>query len=562
MKAGVAKAIVDPSTQEYYPLSYANLFKDLSKLAKVQGLQNLATQNTKTMQGMFHKCERLSELEGISELRVNNVTDISLMFAECKAIKTLNLSAWNVSRVTTMKQLFHSCENLTLVNLNDWNTTNVTTMENMFFGCRALTGVNLLFSTGNVTSMRSMFHACRSLREINLIGWDVSKVQDMSKMFMNCYDLRRAEVEGWQPRELVRMDSMFMNCRLLVYAYLYWPGNTEATVDMKKVRYAKDVYSGCWAMPFIDLSGVEFATELTLQERNELLRDMANSVSNPGTLKYWPRNSTYDGRNIIRHDGGQFVCSEYYLIDESDIEALLPQVYRSFLPLHALFIPYAFTAQRVTNTRQGIGATPNEAYTWYMPYDAPIPANAKAYEFKSTSVQDKVVTFVRTEDTRLQAQKPYILVSTGGAVSASVDGACNIELYGYTSHTEDATIAGGEWNFVGTFKRRKSTTVAISDKLYALQSGNLWKTYNGSTLNAYPFRAYLQYTGSSSHAPSLSLLLGEDITTTINRMALVDEANSDDKHIYDLNGRYLGTQRNLLHKGVYIIGGKKVQVSQ
>ncbi|UZN42446.1 BspA family leucine-rich repeat surface protein [Lactobacillus sp. IBH004] len=140
---------IDITGQVTLPYSIG-LFRDLPKLQKITGLENLVIgdkQHTPatSMAEMFENDPNLTTLEGLnsSNFDTSLVSDMSNMFKGCTALSNLDLSSLNTSNVTTMNNMFDGCDNLTSLNLSSFDTSKVKTMNDMFSSCPNLTKLTL-----------------------------------------------------------------------------------------------------------------------------------------------------------------------------------------------------------------------------------------------------------------------------------------------------------------------------------------------------------------------------------------------------------------------------------
>ncbi len=167
----ITKAVFDASFKNYLPTSTAYWFLNCSKLATIEGLDNLNTENVTDMTYMFSSCEALTKLD-VSSFNTQNVTKMNSMFSSCKALTTLDLSSLNTEKVTNMSFMFSYCYALTTLDISNFNTENVTNMSAMFYGCRALTTIYCNY-TWTCSSSSEMFNGCTSLK--GAVPFDSSK---------------------------------------------------------------------------------------------------------------------------------------------------------------------------------------------------------------------------------------------------------------------------------------------------------------------------------------------------------------------------------------------------
>ena len=140
---------IDITGQVTLPYSIG-LFKDLPKLQKITGLENLVIGDKQhapatSMAEMFENDPNLTTIEGLnsSNFDTSLVSDMSNLFKGCTALSNLDLSSLNTSNVTTMNNMFDGCDNLTSLNLSSFDTSKVKTMNDMFSSCPNLTKLTL-----------------------------------------------------------------------------------------------------------------------------------------------------------------------------------------------------------------------------------------------------------------------------------------------------------------------------------------------------------------------------------------------------------------------------------
>lgn len=567
--------IIDPSIAAYQWGTVAHLFANHGAIERIEGLEHLKIDTyTTNLYQMFFMCRSLQELD-LSHFNTENVTTMEDMFYNCNALTRLDLTDFKTSKVTTVKRIFYGCKALTNLDVSHFVTSSMVDMSFMFTECYALTELNLAnFVTDNVTTMSTMFYDCRSLTKLDLRSFNTEKVTDMNRMFYGMASLKELDLSSFNTDNVVNMWRMFYACPLFT-TFSLSHFNTERVTNME------EMFANCTGLKTLNLnnfngrslsrannflahaSNLEYVDLSKATGFNDLhLNQIVNSVPNVFTLKYLPKGSAVRGANVINNDGTNFTSVEYVVADDTlqrytDATLLTPNTNSAIAMKWEVNIPYGFTANKVTNTRT-VGAKAGSAYTWFMPYSAPIPAGVEVYEFKASTVDGKVATFVRSNDVELKAQKPYLVKSTLGAISTSVDATSEVPAYTPGSDVVVAETSDG-WSFIGSFQWRTAEKAA-EEGLHTLQTGNKWKHYEGSTAKPRPFRAYLKKAmGSGARELSVNFEDGSGITG-IEKIELLDGNTPESNSIYDLNGRYLGTRRDVLPTGTYIIGGKTTRI--
>ena len=306
----ITKVVFDATFNYYLPTSTASWFKDCSKLAAIEGLDNLNTSNVTDMKGMFWGCESLISLD-LTKFNTEKVTDMSNMFNGCSALTTINCTrAWTCNESTDM---FKGCTSLIGAVAYDASKTDVT-MANPFTGyftCDTIDtkayvvedGTTLTFyydklygtRTGTVygidqkreddnyhpawagdgfseyndritkvvfdasfkdyrpSTTKFWFYRCKSLETIEGIeNLNTENVTDMSWMFYECRSLTSLDVSNFNTANVTNMNRMFYDCSALTTIDVSG-FNTENVTDMSWMFY------NCKALTSLDLSN--FNTE-------------------------------------------------------------------------------------------------------------------------------------------------------------------------------------------------------------------------------------------------------------------------------------------------------------
>lgn len=358
----------------------------------------------------FSEVERVIVDQGLEDYQWSDVSYLFRGFEKVQRIEGLQFIKVDTMTKST-EAMFYDCASLTSLDISHFNTVNVRSMACMFYNCASLTSLDVTrLKTDNVTDMSSMFATCTKLSSVDLSNFKTESLQYMGSMFDGCFALLSLDLSHFNTGKVQYVDMAFAGCLSLKTLH-FKNFNGASLLD----PIITDLLTNTYNLEYIDFSN---ATNLSLQHQASIVE----SAPNPFTLKYMPKGSTLTGRNVITNDGTHFRCEEYFLSDDTLARYVVEDFYNEdFLnnldPQNVIGmqweanIPYGFTANKVTNSRS-IGAKAGSAYTWFMPYVAPIPAGVDVYEFKSTSMNGAVATFVRSTDTELRAQKPYLVLSS------------------------------------------------------------------------------------------------------------------------------------------------------
>ena len=160
-----------------------NMFKGLTNLTKITGLEKLDTSAVKDMRYMFANCGKLTDLD-LSGFDTTNTQYVEGMFQDCKNLQSIKLSPkFTIANVNSMKFMFSGCSSLTALDLSKFNTSNVTNMIRVFEDCSSLTKLNLSsFDTSKVNDMIGMFTDCSNLKELDLSSFVIDPGIDKGYM--------------------------------------------------------------------------------------------------------------------------------------------------------------------------------------------------------------------------------------------------------------------------------------------------------------------------------------------------------------------------------------------
>ena len=161
------------------------------------------------LQGMFRDLTELTNIQGLELMDTSNVTDMTSMFSNTR-VTYLDLSTWDTSNVTNMNAVFSHASNLITLDISSFDTSNVTNMAAMFSQTHQLVGLDVShFDTSNVTNMGFMFNQARSLTALDLSNFDTSNVTNMNAMFQGTIGLTALDLSNFNTSSVTNMNGMF-----------------------------------------------------------------------------------------------------------------------------------------------------------------------------------------------------------------------------------------------------------------------------------------------------------------------------------------------------------------
>ena len=214
-KNKITRVVFEASFANARPTTCYAWFKNFSELMKIEGIENLNTENVTSMAFMFSSCNKLAELD-VTHFNTANVKNMEYMFECCKGLSSLDVTNFNTANVTNMFAMFGRTS-LTSLDVTHFNTANVKDMTSMFYACRGLTSLDVTnFNTANVTSMRDMFCKCDKLTSLDVTNFNTAKVTDMDNMFFGCKMLKEIYVSDKFVTDAVTNSyQMFAYCESL-----------------------------------------------------------------------------------------------------------------------------------------------------------------------------------------------------------------------------------------------------------------------------------------------------------------------------------------------------------
>ena len=226
----ISKVVFEASFANARPTSCYAWFKNFSELMKIEGIENLNTENVTSMAYMFGSCNKLAELD-VTHFNTANVKNMKYMFDYCKGLSSLDVTNFNTANVTNMLSMFGRTS-LTSLDVTHFNTANVKDMTSMFYACRGLTSLDVTnFNTANVTSMRDMFCSCDKLTSLDVTNFNTENVTSMYGMFRDCTGLISLDVTHFNTANVTNMSYMFFGCNKLKEIYVSDKFVTDAVTN-------------------------------------------------------------------------------------------------------------------------------------------------------------------------------------------------------------------------------------------------------------------------------------------------------------------------------------------
>jgi len=187
------------------------LFRGLTEVTTIEGIENWDTSSVTTMGGLFRYTTSLTNVD-VSAWDTSNVEMMYGIFRGATSLTNLDLSNWNTSSATTMYGMFREASDLIEVDMTGWDLSNVINMNSMFLGTTNLENIIGLsnWNTGNAENMGFIFSGASSLTNLDLSAWNLSSATSIDGMFQNASSLTNlGDISNWNTINVTNMDRVF-----------------------------------------------------------------------------------------------------------------------------------------------------------------------------------------------------------------------------------------------------------------------------------------------------------------------------------------------------------------
>ena len=116
---------------------WRNIMRDVEKVKFDNSFNSV---KPKSFDSWFWGFEKVTSFDGLNNLDTSEATTMDAMFYACSAMKSINVSTFDMGKVETMKNMFWGCDNLKTITCDKtWNYDNAHS-SNMFWSCKKLKG--------------------------------------------------------------------------------------------------------------------------------------------------------------------------------------------------------------------------------------------------------------------------------------------------------------------------------------------------------------------------------------------------------------------------------------
>ena len=215
-----------------------------------------------------------------------NVRNISYTFAIIHHIKVLRgFDRWNMKQFTQIDHMFSESSSLeTIEGLDNWTfSPNMCNLCCMFYMCQALKSFNVSnWNVSNVTMFYGMFMGCKSIVSLDLSNWDMSKAERLENMFQNCSSLVSIKLPKIPPPANANLSGMFCSCSSLVSIE-----NLDKWIEVSRAsELIKDMFKGCYMLTTSDdATPRKVVYDMKQREELETLKQQVQQITNTNEMK-------------------------------------------------------------------------------------------------------------------------------------------------------------------------------------------------------------------------------------------------------------------------------------
>lgn len=203
-----------PSFEDYYPF-FEHGEKNYNIGDSVVTSLNVSNWDIVHCDNMFRHLTSLKTLTGLENWDTSNSLSMAYTFQNCSSLRSLNLSNWNTSNSLNMTYMFSGCSSLTsLGDISTWDTRKVKSMSSMFGNCSKITSLDLSgWHTDSLENTSYMFDGCEALETLDIRNFDYSNIgSNHQDIFRNCHalkELRLNNCSNYTIKEIIRYLDKF-----------------------------------------------------------------------------------------------------------------------------------------------------------------------------------------------------------------------------------------------------------------------------------------------------------------------------------------------------------------
>ena len=265
----------------------AELFKECNVLEAVD-LSMFSTGSCTRAGGMFDNAKKLESVQFGEDFKLERATTVERMFYGCSSLTELDLSMWAGGNLTDMSSLFYGCSGLVQVDFGaDFDAGTVKKMTRLFNGCDAMKSVDL--SNWQVESLEDIsygFFGCDNVESVDLNGWGTENLTNINSIFEGNSRLKTVNLEGWSTEGLSSGSWVFQYCSGLQTVATPTVNGTKSISLPKKMYDWDDGDREYSALPTGTSESITLHSKRSCSYTVEISAALALEPVEEGTLRY------------------------------------------------------------------------------------------------------------------------------------------------------------------------------------------------------------------------------------------------------------------------------------
>ena len=150
------------------------MFRGLTGLTSIEGMEHVSTKNAVDMKFMFYQCHGMTSFP-LEHLDTRNVTSMASMFRDCDAVTSFDLSPLSSDSLEDAELMFRNCNNLTSIIFGEQFTCKyLATWGFMFAECPITTLDWSHITPEHAADIEYMFSSCKYITSIDMSAFAAS----------------------------------------------------------------------------------------------------------------------------------------------------------------------------------------------------------------------------------------------------------------------------------------------------------------------------------------------------------------------------------------------------
>lgn len=146
-----------------------------------------------------------------TDMTLKHLDSLDYLFSGCEKVKTIKINNLYTENKKSMAWMFSGCKSLgTVENLDKFNFQNVETTEGMFSYCQSIKDMDVSFTDmRNNKNLSSMFQMCKNMEKLDMSNIQIAENANMECMLFNCQKLRELSLDHIKQEVVIKEPLMY-----------------------------------------------------------------------------------------------------------------------------------------------------------------------------------------------------------------------------------------------------------------------------------------------------------------------------------------------------------------